>query len=49
KAEKGKIRNFPGFDIDYEPPLNGVLKFDISKIDAKNAAKQIYDEVSKSI
>ncbi len=49
KAKEGKIRNLPGVDIDYEIPENEAIKIDISKTQPEEAAKQIYDEVSKSI
>jgi len=49
KAKSGEIKNLPGFDIEYEEPLNGAMKFDITKLEPKAVAKQIYDEVSKSI
>ena len=49
KAKRGEIKYLPGFDIDYEEPLNGAMKFDITKYEPKEAAKQIFNEISKSI
>jgi adenylylsulfate kinase len=49
KAKEGIVNNFPGLDVEYEEPLNGAMRFDISKIEAKEAAKQIYNEVSKTM
>ena len=49
KAKTGKIKNVPGIDVEYEIPLNGEMNIDISKLEPKDAAKQIYNEISKSI
>ena len=49
KAKTGKIKNVPGIDVEYEIPLNGEMNIDISKLEPKDAAKQIYIEISKSI
>lgn len=49
KAKEGKIKNLPGVDIEYEEPKNCTLTFNIKDTNEKEAAKQIYNEISKSI
>ncbi len=48
-AKEGKITNLPGVDVKYEIPENADLIIDISKTNAKEASKIVYNKISKYI
>lgn len=48
KAKKGEIKNFPGIDIPYEEPKRPEVTVNISEMTSKEAAKRIFEHVSKT-
>ena len=49
KARLGKVKNLPGVDVEYEIPQNGSIEINIEKENTVEAAKRIFEHVSKSI
>jgi len=49
KAKEGKIKNLPGIDIEYEVPVNGTMQFNLVDTKPVDAARKIYNEISKTI
>ncbi|MDZ7767109.1 MAG: adenylyl-sulfate kinase [Melioribacteraceae bacterium] len=48
KQKNGEIKNFPGVDVQYEKPKSPEVTVNIAETSAQEAAKIIFDKVSKT-